>query len=190
MKRLQTSIVFFFVAFGLVVATSCKRLSQPAPLSHRPIAEVCPSAPRPPGYGSGRDSGHGSGGTMCDGDADCTAGKNGRCQIRGHGTPQCTYDQCMQDSECPAGKVCECSSSGNTCLAGNCRTDADCGGLGCSPTSSESCGNMGGTVGYYCHTRKDDCVNDDECTKGTEHGMCVYSPAGGRWTCNYSMCVG
>jgi hypothetical protein len=102
----------------------------------------------------------------------------------------CTYDACMQDSECPANRVCECSYGGNACILANCHTDAECGGLGCSPTRSESCGNMGGTVGYYCHTRRDECVNDEECKKGNEPGMCVYSPAGGRWTCNYSSCVG
>ena len=169
---------------ALVVVLGCKTIAAKFPVQHREHADACSSAPRPPGWNTDAAAGHSG---QCERDADCTAGRNGRCSAPGHAPSTCTYDACMNDSECGAQKVCECTGGGNRCVSANCHTDSDCGGLGCSPTRAEMCGNMGGTVGYYCHTKKDDCIEDSDCK---DSGMCVYSPAGGKWTCNHDSCVG
>ncbi len=180
----------FFFAVTVVVALACRGSSAHFPERHRQSAEVCPTTPRPPGYNEPTDGG-GGGGSFCRADSECTTGRNGRCREFGNGLPTCTYDTCSSDADCGAGKACECDLyGGNQCLTANCRSDADCDGLGCSPTASEHCGNMHGTVGYYCHTKRDECVDDGDCKKGGKSGLCVYAPTGARWTCNYSMCVG
>ncbi len=182
-------LTFALATLGAIaLATACR--SARFPTQHRETAIACPATPRAPGYDK-PDAAPGTSG-KCEHDSDCTAGKNGRCRPPGHAESYCTYDACGSDADCGSGKVCECNSwEGNACLPANCHTDGDCGGLGCSPTRGETCGNMGGTVGYYCHTKKDDCVEDSDCKKkGDTQGMCVYSPAGARWTCNYDACVG
>ena len=172
-----------FVAV-VVLLLGCKTVSVKFPAQHREHAVACSSAPRPPGWNSDAAPGHSG---QCERDVDCTAGRNGRCSHPGHAQSMCTYDVCMSDADCNGRQVCECSGGGNACIAANCRTDADCNDLGCSPTRAEMCGNMGGIVGYYCHTKKDECVEDSDCK---DSGMCVYSPAGGKWTCNHDTCVG
>jgi hypothetical protein len=168
----------------LVVLAACRGSSAHFPSLHRAAANTCASDPRPPGY-TNPDPDAGRSGE-CERDADCTKGKNGRCSTPGHAQSMCTYDMCMNDAECGANKVCQCGN-GNSCLPANCRTDLDCGGLGCSPTGATSCGNMSGTVGYYCHTKTDDCTENSDCKEG---GMCVYQPTVSHWTCSYETCVG
>jgi hypothetical protein len=164
------------------------------PREHRSVAEVCddtrppgdalpdfePPVPTPPGY--------------CVVDAECTEGKNGRCE-EFRGDRRCTYDQCMSDSDCASGGPCGCSlafwSDANACLLGNCHTDADCPEPGyCSPTLG-SCGNYAGVVGYYCRTCDDECVDDRDCVDPSRGaGYCAYSPEVSHWVCSYSHCVG
>jgi hypothetical protein len=125
---------------------------------------------------------------MCDSDSQCTMGTNGRCVEQGGGIAYCgcTYDTCADDSACPTGQTCAChgspyNSGGNTCVPGNCRVDSDCGPGGyCSPSyAQEGCG---GLEGYYCHTPKDQCVNDGDCmTSGFQ--VCMYEIAQGAWQC-------
>jgi len=73
--------------------------------------------------------------------------------------------------------------SGNSCVAGNCRTDSDCGTNGfCSPSSARS------AVGYVCHTPQDTCINDDgcpteDCRSTPAEPRCVYSGSAGHWQC-------
>ena len=83
----------------------------------------------------------------------------------------------------------------DVCLAGNCTVDSDCGSGGyCSPSYGTSCGAYGGVVGYFCHTAKDQCTNDDQCVDSgsgySETGYCGYQPTTGQWTCFYSFCAG
>jgi hypothetical protein len=81
------------------------------------------------------------------------------------------------------------SSASNVCKQGNCRTDADCGAGGyCSPTLG-SCGNYGGVVGYYCHTKRDTCVDDGDCTKNGATD-CRFDQVSGAWACAGSQCAG
>lgn len=180
------------VVVSIVLLAACRGSGSSAhfPERHRSVATPCAPS-RPPGYTAPRRTAGGpASGGSCEADTDCTAGKNGRCSFPGHEMPTCSYDRCASDAECGAGKACDCSGSGNACVPANCHTDADCGGLGCSPTQGESCGNMMGVAGLYCHTKKDDCIDDVDCKKKDADGMCVYSPAASRWTCNYNTCVG
>jgi hypothetical protein len=132
--------------------------------------------------------------TECVRDEDCSAGENGRCtDFRGGW--QCTYDTCFTDGACDAGGPCRCEGAfwtdANTCLAGNCRVDADCGSGGyCSPTFGD-CGNYSGVIGYYCHTPADTCVDDADCVEaGVGAGYCMYRPELAHWVCGYGQCVG
>jgi len=162
--------------------------------AHRARAEACSPTP-PPGTPQP------TGGT-CRSDADCTAGKNGRCSPQGGGRMapqnQCTYDACFVDADCagPGKPTCTCEPSGNFCLPGNCRVDADCGARGyCSP-SWPMCSLHGPyrPYGYWCHTAKDECTNDDDCPKPDKKGYgptptkCTYSEPLGRWTCTTTEC--
>ena len=197
---MKKPLVAVTAAAVVAVIAACRGSSAHFPEQHRAKAEVCSSDPRPPGIKlpSTRDGGPPPYRGACESDADCTAGKNGRCTGGGHALPSCSYDMCTSDADCGAGKICECGG-GNSCLPANCRTDGDCGGLGCSPSRAQSCGNMGGTVGYYCHTRGDECTDDKDCVKprkrnasayDPEQGICVYQPTSGKWACNYDFCVG
>lgn len=127
-------------------------------------------------------------GPPCKTKADCTTGKNGRCALG-----NCTYDGCYEDSDCGKG-VCECQQEGARgyfCRAGDCAVDGDCGAGGfCSPTWSTSCGAFSGIIGYYCHTKEDDCTNDDECVKAGAKGYCAYDSEKKHWRCGYGHCVG
>jgi hypothetical protein len=94
----------------------------------------------------------------------------------------------MHDTDCATGQACACHGSpytfgaGNTCLAGNCRVDSDCGpGNYCSPSYDvSSCGSL---LGYFCHTPNDQCVDDSDCGDFVA-GVCAYSAASGSWQCH------
>lgn len=131
----------------------------------------------------------------CTADSQCgDGGVNGRCTaVKSYPyTCVCSYDACASDSECGEGP-CDCRATddvGNRCLQGNCKVDSDCGVGGyCSPTSSIQCGPSFGVVGYYCHTRCDQCMDDADCAAGSS---CRFDPTGGRWTCksNTPTCAG
>jgi len=131
----------------------------------------------------------------CSSDGDCgDGGMNGRCTGSfGPAGCGCTYDSCAGDSDCPSGQTCACHGSpytyglGNTCVPGNCRVDSDCGTGGyCSPSPAVPCSDgpyfycMG--LGYYCHTPRDQCVDDSDC-QGVNFPSCVYEPSAGYWKC-------
>jgi Cys-rich repeat protein len=93
----------------------------------------------------------------------------------------------MHDTDCAAGQACAChgsayTSTGNTCLAGDCRVDSDCGAGGyCSPAyNTASCG---GLLGYFCHTAKDQCIDDSDCSTSSGLQVCTYSKTSGTWQC-------
>jgi hypothetical protein len=90
--------------------------------------------------------------------------------------------------------VCTCDQEGERgyyCKAGNCAIDGDCAESGyCSPSWSSSCGAFLGVVGWYCHTKKDECVNDSECTKDKQQGYCAFDQVKKYWRCGYGHCVG
>jgi hypothetical protein len=108
----------------------------------------------------------------------------------------CSYDACTSDSDCGGGSVCECRVSpnfdANTCFHGDCRVDADCGGEYCSPSLTQldsTCLNVPpGSVGYFCHTRQDACINDADCPTQTG-AQCAFSADALRWQCYVPQCT-
>jgi hypothetical protein len=155
-------------------------VSPRTPVAHRPEAQSCqgayaPAEPYDPQYGE------------CKKHADCTDGTNGKC-VNGIGAAWqryfCVYDLCATDGDCDPGKVCYCESGSARCLSlGNCRTDADCGGGAtgyCSPSSGWDCGGYHTIDSYYCHTPKDTCIENTDCT-GRDY--CSYDVLDGRWKC-------
>lgn len=134
-------------------------------------------------------------GIACTKDADCTAGKNGRCFSNDSCDTVCSYDECMMDSDCAAGP-CLCRSSNsalqqNECLPGsNCKTDADCsGGCGyCSPSAVPDPSDCTiGTLNYDCHTASDECLEQNACGDGSVGAYCAYDAGVARWGCG--LCV-
>lgn len=218
MRELQRSVFAVVVALSAVAcAVSCKRDSADVatpddepkpkkktkkdpetpdkptstPLKHRASHEACSDkdtpAPSTMTYGPKLPTPLGP---ACKTKADCKDKPNGRCAA-GH----CTYDGCYEDKDCTgSGTVCTCEQDGQRgyyCKAGNCAIDADCSETGyCSPTWSTECGAFLGVVGWYCHTKKDECVNDSECQKGKEQGYCAYDGEKKYWRCGYGHCVG
>jgi hypothetical protein len=124
----------------------------------------------------------------CKSHADCTLGTNGKC-VNGIGSAyryfSCVYDQCGTDADCDPDKVCYCTSNSSArCLSvGNCRIDADCGGgpySYCSPSTGWDCGGYHTIDSYHCHTPKDSCLDDSDCTGGT---YCNFDDYSGAWKC-------
>jgi hypothetical protein len=166
------------------------------PTQHRPVALACGTRPTPVPTGSG---GSAAGAPLplpiCTTNGECTAGANGRC-ISSRIGMTCSYDACFADADCAPGSVCQCgpeNGPGNHCSQPGCQVDADCPNSWCSPTFS-SCGNYSGVVSYACHTAKDECVNDADCSgHGATGGLgayCMYDPQVARWVCSSSQCAG
>lgn len=167
------------------------------PRAHRASATVCPSD-RPEVTCNAGTVGPGQ---PCMASAECTMGTNGRCVGNPHDGCRCSYDECQSDRDCPTNALCACrhptrrGAGANVCLPGNCRTDADCGSCGfCSP-SLDSCGDYGGVAGYYCHTPRDECTDDEDCA-GYDAGFlgqrpyCMYDSIVGHWKCSNMACAG
>lgn len=193
------------VSLGLVMAMAVACKTSPfgrtrVPMKHRAVAQECP---RERGVRSQPSIVKRGSGDACATDADCTQKTNGRCFIE-RGGARCSYDSCFSDAECTglAGDkslwMCQCRESAqslavNSCKKGNCRTDADCNGNYCSP-SFGTCGHMGGVVGYFCHSRKDECVDDSDCKskddKSPHDGACRYIEEVGHFKCSTSECMG
>jgi hypothetical protein len=147
------------------------------PTTHRPTAAACPVI-RPSSMTTCPFAGQGRG--DCTADSDCKAGADGKCSGMSLGTCSCTYDACFSDSDCTMGSVCACSGtySGNTCVASNCKIDADCGVNGfCSP-EIEHC--TGALLGYFCRTPKDKCTDDADCGDAAH---CARDSGTGVWGC-------
>ena len=153
------------------------------PAQHRTDDSAC--ATTPPAGDCTLTNGFGA----CSQDSDCTSGTHGRCTESTGGalTCFCTYDGCGGDKDCASGQVCACHGSpytagaGNTCMPGNCRTDADCPGSWCSPSAAtNSCGGLGG---YYCHIAGDQCTDDSDCPTSNGPQYCAWSPMNNRWQC-------
>jgi hypothetical protein len=176
---------------------SRKPITAREPKSHRLAPTTCDDArPSPP-----PDAPDGGPAGSCHTHEECIAGRNGRCLNSGREGWRCTYDACRADSDCAGGQgLCECEggfgSDHNVCLDTGCHADADCPATipgratgFCSP-SLGSCGNYGKSVGYYCHTAEDECIDDSDCPSSALPGYCRYQPEVARWTCSTSMCVG
>jgi hypothetical protein len=171
------------------------------PTNHRASAAACPA--RGPGTQCS-DASTPLPGLPCMQDSDCTAGINGRCfAVPGlvppeSGTGQgtllcstfCTYDQCLSDSDCSGHVPCAChfqtlAGNPNTCLPlSNCTVDSDCSPVAyCSFSGVAS--QSSPPYGYFCHTPRDLCIEDSDCTVTLPGGSayCGYDLAAGYWTC-------
>lgn len=167
------------------------------PLIHRPTADACTATRAPFNCdisGSGAPA-------ECSVDSECTQGQNGRCVGNPHDGCSCSYDQCVTDADCGSNQLCSCrqdwhygAGGPNVCMMSNCRVDADCGAGGyCSPSYDAQCGAYFGVTGWFCHTKKDECVNDSDCAQvdgGWSAPFCGYRPEVGHWACSTTQCVG
>jgi hypothetical protein len=156
------------------------------PKIHRPTTVDCPTE---------RPAGSATSGGACAKDADCTAGKNGRCS--GGLTPNaCTYDECAVDGDCGTA-VCVCRDAAkvgapNACFRGNCRTDVDCPGSYCSPSGVDifwNCltGVPIGAFGFFCHSPADECVDKEDC--GTGNATCAFDADARHFKCLTLSCT-
>jgi hypothetical protein len=166
-----------------------------APAVHRASGSVCPPSRRT------RERDPELAG--CASDAECTEGKNGRCEktLVGHArfANDCRYDRCTTDADCHAGEdpeadrgPCECGENGetNVCASGNCSVDSDCGPGGyCSPSFDFHCGYEGGRR-YYCRTKNDLCTDDADCPDAGPRWRpeCRYDKDAQRWACSTGQC--
>ena len=176
MPRLRDGLVaLLFAACASADAPSRTDLSR-APKDHRAKAPECVSArtsPEPTLSSSVTSLG-------CTRNADCRAGKSGRCAVSGSAT-QCVYDACTTSAECAGVSVCECGPT-NVCVTGGCLVDADCGRGGyCSPSACEK----GDGVPHFCHTTSDECLDDGDCP-GID--VCRYQSSSRTWRCTTSAC--
>jgi hypothetical protein len=164
----------------------------PEPEVHRPAAETCVGEP-PAGNPLPEPGGE------CETDADCTDGTNGRCIWPYGGGNVCRYDECFEDSDCGGASICACrvpeSFSFNRCFLGNCVVDADCGSAGwCSPSAvhvGPTCmtGISPGSVGYFCHTAEDECIDDSDCG-AQDVAACLFDVDAMHWVCQELLCTG
>jgi hypothetical protein len=160
------------------------------PAQHRPNPVPCAQAPLPP-EPTIPDAGLAPSEHFdCRHHADCTAQPRGRCVYAPPDPPtdpggtRCLYDVCQNDTDCPQASLCQCGALANTCLAGGCRVDSDCGAGGyCSPTV-DLCGVA--VAGYYCHRPTDACIVDSDCAGLPER--CV-ADTSGTWKCRPVGCL-
>jgi hypothetical protein len=113
---------------------------------------------------------------------------------------ECSFDQCLADTDCPTGQACGCADEFggnaihyNQCIPTQCRTNGDCGsGWTCSPSSGGYCSSL---VGFYCHSAADTCATDADCicpgATQAPYAQCVYTPQLGHFACQVSaVCAG
>lgn len=187
------AIVCGAMMLGDRLAEQGRTRNRPEPKVHRAAGSICGASPhsrgrRPDLLG-------------CESDAECTNGKNARCQEQlvkhAHAENRCVYDGCSADADCRGGEAddkgpCVCGKDGdvNRCLSGNCSTDADCGKGGwCSPSYGFKCGYEDGQS-YWCHTADDLCNDDADCVGagGERRAQCRYDREKKRWACSSDEC--
>jgi len=179
------------------------------PQEHRAVSETCPAERGSIGPVDTTQCTNTSE-ILCRSDADCTAGRNGRCLVGDWCMSSCSYDQCLADADCPGIQPCLCRRSGvdtlaNECLPGsNCRTDADCGDCGfCSRSAQHStlqCLSVDGCAEAGCDgggtTTSCTCTDvvslayvchtlSDECTNDRDCPLdyCAYMDEATHWKC-------
>jgi hypothetical protein len=167
-----------------VVQSTCNGMTpSPVPDLHRAAATVCTLSAIADG-----------GLPSCQTNADCASAQNGSQLLMNCVHGQCTYDDCLVDSDCPNNAACVCNGTfygglgyaGNHCIPGQCRLDSDCGPGGyCSP----SIGRCGSYQGYYCHTARDICVDSTKDCAGCGNS-CTYMPTVGAFVCATDVCGG
>jgi hypothetical protein len=101
----------------------------------------------------------------CRTDADCTAAREGRCEVSPAGvgpcgpaqpTAYCAYG-CTRDEDCAEGSICFCDNPTGRCVAASCTTDADCNGYYCASNGPPE------TTAFTCQTPRDTCMTPADC---------------------------
>lgn len=134
---------------------------------------------------------------LCQSDADCTEGRNGRCTpygsywgTNGMTSLRCTYDACTSDGDCAANELCHCGeeSDANECVRvppKGCRVDTDCVETGyCSPSIRWMVGER--QIEYACRTCEDECSTDFRCNADPtmSERSCLWIESKKHWACD------
>lgn len=141
--------------------------------------KVCPNLlPRAGGCSvfQGSDAG-------CHSDVDCAvdAGPYTACSP---GASLCScVPGCIQDSDCPAGKICFCSDPIGQCVPGSCAAGTCPEGAECAATQPCS----GDDQPFACQTRADACLSNDDCI-GRGGDGCYVNPTSGVRSCGMKNC--
>lgn len=153
---------------------------------HRAGAQACSPANDRPACSDPGERGHG-----CKTDAECKDGPHARCvQDSGQIGQYCRCDYaCASDSDCKQGEVCVCGDAlgGNhhsQCVPAKCKSDAECGDRTCG--LSVYFNGCSEAVTLACHTDKDTCKTDADCTNGED---CALNADSGAWTCQPVNCA-
>lgn len=127
----------------------------------------------------------------CSSDSDCTG--NAPCTCRSSTSDSAantcaTASNCRVDTDCGLGGFCSpslvatsCECIGESfCQPGD---DAFCAETGPNGVTIQVACLCGGNCGhgYFCHTRKDSCINDSDCPDGK---TCNYDLTGQSWVCS------
>jgi hypothetical protein len=182
MRRLDRVVVVLACAVASCGGKATAPFPGRVPANHRATMAAC--APRVVGTTELCPAAQAS--AACATNRDCVeGGVNGRCfpGIRdtggaGDAACACVFDRCASDADCAGHGPCQCAALevGNSCLAGDCVIDADCGAGGyCSPVPDPCTGSVSG---YRCHTPRDTCLDDTDCSS-----PCTYVAAEARWAC-------
>jgi hypothetical protein len=120
---------------------------------------------------------------QCLSDSDCEGGVPCECYASSTTlTPNMcvTGSNCAVDSDCGHDGYCSPSLVNGGCV---CLSTALCGDSGACYAGDMkvpcSCGDSCGH-GYFCHTPKDECIDDTDCSNG---GSCNYNRLTDRWEC-------
>jgi hypothetical protein len=130
----------------------------------------------------------------CTHDSECTGNAPCACRSSSSDTASnacATGRNCRLDSDCGSVGFCSPSLVGSACQCFSetfCQADA---GSGCSVTGADgvtktvpcSCGGDCGH-GYFCHTPKDSCVDDNDCPGGA----CNFDLTSQAWVCTSQIC--
>ncbi|HEV3188903.1 MAG TPA: hypothetical protein VGY54_00325 [Polyangiaceae bacterium] len=163
-------------------------------------SSVPPHRPQPVSCAPTVIGGPGPTARLCMKDVDCLGDSgfafDGHCLNH-----TCTFDQCLNDTDCAPGAVCGCANQFggnaihiNACVASTCRVDADCASGLCSPARTAYCGSLSG---YHCRSAADTCGTDADCaSRKSDAGFslpdqCSYEPTVGHWQCApITICAG
>jgi hypothetical protein len=191
-KAIVASAVVAMVAALVHCSSSGHASGSGVAAVHRASAATC-TAPRAPSVTHDGGFNPNNPYATCHADAECTQGKNGRCQgVFNSAACACNYDECNADADCASGGACVCrttnSIAGNYCATkGNCLTDTDCGSGYCSPSRVGDTCNAA-SIAYYCHTSDDECTNDSDCSAPA---LCLVPAGQSHWQCTpYPACDG
>ena len=158
--------------------------------THRAAAAACADPAADPRAATCASASGGDEAPTCAANSDCAPDQVCLGETFHVATCKCFGAGCLSDSDCGAGRVCQCGvmtagttcfqfggACGHRCVPAGCQTDADCGAGGLCVATRDSCGAI---ERYVCNDPLTDvCTVDAECADG-QH--CVFDDAAG-WRC-------